>query len=527
MLRLVDEANARQLPALVAEWANGPNRWIARALRIDLALLTERPELAVPCVYRRCAFVGNERGFYERTDPSFDRLRDMMADWAARTRSPWLRSLRVPIIPIDGAVIEEYRTGITGALWVSDDGERIGIAGETAHIAWERATGRRLDGARARPTASPRPTPWREGTGSTWGALVLERGDDRVQLAMPDDQNVSDVYTCSDHEVLVTGYDIEYDHFYALVDTQRAEFRWRDRGRIPSATALDAEHVIIAREGAVDIVRLATGERVASWRCPSFEQALALPDGNVAMRSGHVIRVWNVAEARERAQLVYPAQNSFISAAFSPDGRRLVTGNSLCERETGRFIANLGCTGPHGWLEGGPPPDCQRLCNGVFAEVTPFGLSIWDSHDGRALVQHDGERRGRPSDLVAFDPMGKYHAIWSERGSLRVFHLAKGGMLRELQQPMPKDSRRLGFSADGSLLAWVNAHGECWAIRVADPNELYPIAPDEHPWEPPMTTVDIADGLLVTDGAAIPFDDQTATVHDKDFAGSRSHVRLA
>jgi hypothetical protein len=526
MLRLVDEANARQLPALVAEWANGPNRWIARALRIDLALLTERPELTVPCVYRRCAFVGNEHGFYERTDPSFDRLRDMMADWAARTPSPWLRSLRVPIIPVDGAVIEEYRTGVTGALWVSDDGERIGVAGATAHIAWDRATGRRLDGARARPTASPRPTPWREGKDSAWGNLVLERGDDRVQLALPDDQNVTDVYTCSDHEVLVTGYDIEYDHFYALVDTQRAEFRWRDRGRIPSATALDAEHVIIAREGAVDIVRLATGERVASWRCPSFEQALALPDGSVAMRSGHVIRVWNVAEASERAQLVYPAQNSFISAAFSPDGRRLFTGETLCDRETGRFIANLDCTSPGGWLEGGPPPDCQRLCNDVFAEVTPFGLRAWDSNDGHLLVGRDVSRRARPSDVVAFDPTGQYHAIWSERGTLLVFRLRQGTVIRELQQPMPEDARKLGFSADGSLLAWVNARGERWAIRLAAPSELYPVAADEDPWEPPAKTIEIVDGLLVVEGAAIPFDDHTATVRDQDFASSHSHVRV-
>jgi WD40 repeat protein len=344
---------------------------------------------------------------------------------------------------------------------------------------------------------------------------------------MSNDQIMRSACTLTDHEVLVTGDDIDSENFYGLVDTRRAEFRWRNTGRIRSSARLDSNHVVVGHEGGVELVRIATGQRVAGWRCPRFDESLALPDGNLATRSGHVICVWDVAEASKRTQLVYPPQNSFISAAFSPDGRRLFTGETLCDRETGRFIANLDCTGPGGWLEGGPPPDCQRLCNGVFVQVTPFGLTAWDSRDGRVLVPRDGDRRARPSDLVAFDPMGQYHAIWSERGTLHVFRLRQGTVIRELQQPMPKDAPKLGFSADGSLLAWVNARGERWAIRVADPGALYPIAHDEDPWEPAAKTLEIVDGVLVADGAAIPFDDRTATVRDKDFAGSHSHVRLA
>ena len=53
--RVIDEADARQLPSLIAEWSDGSEtqRWIARALRIDQALLTEGSPIKDPLRFTR------------------------------------------------------------------------------------------------------------------------------------------------------------------------------------------------------------------------------------------------------------------------------------------------------------------------------------------------------------------------------------------------------------------------------------------------------------------------------------------
>ncbi|HEY6036658.1 MAG TPA: hypothetical protein VIV58_20415, partial [Kofleriaceae bacterium] len=62
LARVIDEADAGQLPVLIDDWltAGDARHWIARALKLDLAVLVERPELVVPCLLRRCAWIGAE-----------------------------------------------------------------------------------------------------------------------------------------------------------------------------------------------------------------------------------------------------------------------------------------------------------------------------------------------------------------------------------------------------------------------------------------------------------------------------------
>src|SRR5262249_18208320 len=141
-------------------------RWIARALRLDLPVLVERPDLAVPCVLRRCAWFG-------RND-----ARSLAADIAAAYGRPYLRSLRAPPVPLGAGVAEGYRTAAEGSLWLTADAIGVGTA-----VAWERASGRRIAS-----TYVERAPEWKQEHrfGETGSTILVGPGGVRSQVALPE-----------------------------------------------------------------------------------------------------------------------------------------------------------------------------------------------------------------------------------------------------------------------------------------------------------------------------------------------------
>lgn len=143
LARLLDEAHAGQLPALIWHLGDSP---IARALRIDLALLVARPELALPALYRRCGV------------------------WADDYRDPWWRP-QIPTPPPDG-LVEEYRTSHRDRLWLTE--AHVGVGDH----AWERATGKR---ASVRPPDDDelRVEQEHDAYGASAGYTLIDRGQRR------------------------------------------------------------------------------------------------------------------------------------------------------------------------------------------------------------------------------------------------------------------------------------------------------------------------------------------------------------
>ncbi|MEO8705977.1 MAG: hypothetical protein ABI867_38465 [Kofleriaceae bacterium] len=516
LLRILDEAEARQLPALAAEWilADDHRHWIARALRIDLALLVARPELVVPCLYRRCATVGwyplEAHFFTQRLDLAWEP--HALHAWVTAAAEAWgagrswLRTLRTPAVPLDGAVIEEYRTAIRGRLWCSHDGTELGVTGETS-IAWERATGRRVE---PRPPIAAPSSDWEEARSSSWGMLVLERDGDRVMIGLPDDQIVRRVHAVSRRHVLVIGDDIDQDTFHAVVDTRTGQLAWRARGSCSAVVPIDDDHALFVRDGTLARVHVASGSTIESWFCPHAGETVVLADGNFAVRTGDLIRVWDHLAAKQ-PQAIVDTTRSFLEAAVSPDGTRVLAGQLLCDARKGEVLARLPLDGP-GYLEGGPPQRCQRLCDGVVAEIQPWGFNVWDSETGAQLVR-DPDRSGRISDLVAFDSAGRWGALW-RRGSLTVFTLRGNTTVHDLTLARPDDfTTQLAFSGDGEQLVWQVSDGARWVLAVtagATPRQLADTEPD--PRVPEPADIPVTDGLLVLGAAAIPCDDATAVV---------------
>ena len=539
LARVFEEADARQLPAVIDEWwdAADVRRWLARALRIDLALLTERPELVLPCLHRRCAWLGvpAEVAFYRgrlAPPPEAAALRDLVGDW--RPERPWLRSLRPPQIPLDGGVLEEYRTPVRGDLRLSDDAEIIAVIGASAGAAdtaaWERASGRRALGARSRPPAPPPLDRWRLGLRDRWSRLVLESEARRIvleierELAGPhDDTIVRSARQLTDELVLAAG-----NHFHCLVDVRAERILWTARGGVEAAALLpDGARLCRAGSGGLELASLATGATLAAWAAPYVRQIVPAADGTIATLSAGVVRVWDPTLAA-RAPARLPAMDGDTPAQLSPDETRLVTGRLLCDARTGAPIAILDVRAAP-WLDG-IRFDYQCLTDGGFAEILPFspGFRLWSSRDGSLLVS-DPARTSSMWDALAFDPLGAKYAVIPNAGfggrHLRVHDLHSGALVLTLDDVRPaSDGWRfaLGFSPDGAHLWWETDAGDRFVLPLspagphaqpsdspaAPPRRLAPSEP--LPRSPEPLALDVPGGLLTLGDAAIPYDDERA-----------------
>jgi hypothetical protein len=126
------EASARngELGDLVGALRSDPaSRWLATALRIDLAAIVADPALALQTVWARASFAPSTRG--------------PLAGWRAEHAGrPWARALRPPAHPIGGPLEEEYRGDFRGADGVAvTDGTVTVFHGGSATVI-DRATGR-------------------------------------------------------------------------------------------------------------------------------------------------------------------------------------------------------------------------------------------------------------------------------------------------------------------------------------------------------------------------------------------------
>jgi hypothetical protein len=491
--RVIDEADAGQLPVLIDEWleVGDARHWIARALRIDLAVLVDRPELVVPCLLRRCTWLGAEfPPFAQRSAPPPDAaaVRGLARSWEASWTRPYLRSLRTPLVPLDGGVVEEYRSAAVGALWLT--ASHVGLGHD---IAWDRTSGKRV--AMAMP--SPREPTWK---------LVRDRrqlvsAEHVVPLPIEPEHEPSQLVELDPDLVLVTasfdeGYGESYEYFTYVIDVRRG-VRLASFPVDCSAAVLHGDLIYATSRGKFFAWSL-SGEPPRNGDVAGDGLVLA-PDGTFATRSAQVVRVYDPA----RVGLASFADiHTRGLVELSPDSTRALVGQVVCDARTGEQLAEIRFNGLGNWLEGGPPRNCRALCDDVIVEIMPFGYHLWDSTTGETLVD-DRDHRASARDAVAFAPNGRSHAILN-RGTLRVYDNHSLRVLHETTLEVAADpwGTRIKLSYDGSTLWWGGRE---------EPLQPLELRPGRAALGAPRIAA-ISDGLVVLDDLALPIDDARAEV---------------
>ncbi len=243
---------------------------------------------------------------------------------------------------------------------------------------------------------------------------------------------------------------------------------------------------------ALTIAETATGRVLGAWPGQNwqFELAASSPDGSLAAAASRVptIHLWDVKRER-RLDSLSPRGASAL--AFTADGKRLVTGsgadgerslqfwdvaaqNELPAPELRRAVIGIALSPNGRWLAAGARAlDLWDFRTGKIARtiqshadvvISPVfspdstllagncrGIAvIWDVRTGAELFRL-GQYNLLNSGVLAFSPDGRFLAASGGTGYIKVYDLATGRAVRELE--LPGNLAGLAFSSDGRTLA--------------------------------------------------------------------------
>jgi WD40 repeat protein len=247
----------------------------------------------------------------------------------------------------------------------------------------------------------------------------------------------------------------------------------------------DGTHVLAAgSDGVVRVWDVARGKETSRFQGHTDGVAsLALsPDGRRALSNSYVDdwhvpqpddgdrtgswRLWDVASGKELRRLAAPPMG--WGAAFSPDGRRALTGCReqvlVWDVDSGRQLRSL--DGHTGFVTSVAfSPDGDRALSGSW-DCT---VRLWDVGRGTQLRCVKGHTR--PIRGVAFSPDGRQAVSGSEDGMLRLWDLgADGAQGQLLFKGHTNEVMSVAFGPDGKELASAGVDGRVilWDVAAAD-----------------------------------------------------------
>jgi len=270
----------------------------------------------------------------------------------------------------------------------------------------------------------------------------------------------------------------------------------------------------LARAGERDrdrLIRLgiANGNRLLEEGDPAgalvwFAETLPLLTNNPAAESTHRIRLQQALNITPRVLQVMPHESGVAAAAFSPDGRRVVTGTQDGNLRVWNAADGTLLWGPKSF---GAVPAFVRFSRdgawvfatssaqqGPYARELPtlHGTAVLDAQSGESLFGGNPEWAGLATNQVssAFSPDDRWVAVAQPDHVVRLFALTNGQPVLELRghsDAVPF----LSFSAEGSLLVSASADRTVRLWRLPSGKPFGP--PFEHRWS-------VVRALLTADG---------------------------
>lgn len=430
---------------------------LAEALLLDLAFLRTWPDALLSTLLWRCSQPGG---------PESEALGSLARRWLEE-RAPgsvWVRALGPPPHAPGGPLLAELHTAHPHTLLSPmSAGGHVLLDGRGVFLRWSIEEGTLAD----TPAVTPPTHPLKLVIRGWEGAALHDAATDwhRCELAMPEDGS-SNAGSFSPDGTLVAlaGSGDEYAFGFVYLyeaATGRAVRKWEGPRPFCKAPVFspDGRYLLAPGDAGLFLWEIATGQEERLLIHDAEGAAFSEDGRRLVTTHGVVVRVWDL----ERLRALEPgAAEPSGPLVFSPDGRRLVVGDWLCDGPTGRRLRKLDIHRGR-YLEGGPTPKWFTCGNARIVSLQG-GVRVWETESGEPLA-HRGDVYYPHWYVTASSEDGlRYAAARKGSAEAEVLDVDTGAVLAGVETA-GDGLECLAMSPDGQWLAGGTREGtiELWS----------------------------------------------------------------